>query len=478
MTATVFLGPSLALSEARTILSKARYRPPASQGDLLSAVDQDGADVIGLIDGTFHNTLSVWHSEICYLLSRGVTILGASSMGALRALETERFGMVGVGTVFKWYRDGRITGDDEVALLHATQEDGFQPLSLVLVNIRASLDQAVSRGLLARSHADQVVDIARDLYYPDRHLATILRGCCEQHMPPESVASIERALTLDHVDVKGADAREMLMRMQEIVGGAAQRPPRVHFTFQRSSVFDTLYDLDRCVAAGNNQVSLEKIREYAALHRPEFDEVQRAALNRGIVAVFGALLRLEVTPAELATQHARFMADQGLDSADALRRWLETNAINEDDLSEYLTEEARCVRLQRWILGSRGLDRGCRAALDEARMRGIFPAWVQATGEFESTVAAYRDQPEYSCLRQDELGRLAALHASNTGRSIKGDACVWSEDAGFEDVPHLSEALRNSAIFYDVKARIERVIANPEEATPVQTEGKIRRAPE
>ena len=78
-------------AEARDLLPIAVFRPPAQQGDLLASVNQGGANVIGLIDGTFHQNLSVWHNEVCHLLSRGVIIYGASSMGALRAAETDCF---------------------------------------------------------------------------------------------------------------------------------------------------------------------------------------------------------------------------------------------------------------------------------------------------------------------------------------------------------------------------------------------------
>src|SRR5260221_13875353 len=101
MIASVFLGPSMPIDEARSILPGVVFHPAAVQGDLLAAVDRDGTEVLGLIDGTFHQNLSVWHNEVCYLLSRGITIYGASSMGALRAVETDRFGMIGVGGVYR-----------------------------------------------------------------------------------------------------------------------------------------------------------------------------------------------------------------------------------------------------------------------------------------------------------------------------------------------------------------------------------------
>jgi hypothetical protein len=128
--------------------------------------------------------------------------------------------------------------------------------------------------------------------------------------------------------------------------------------------------------------------------------------------------------------------------------------MSETDLSEYLAQEALCVRLRRWIVTTSGMDRGCRAVLTEARMRGAFPEWAKAAAEKESIVAAYRDEPEYERMRQEDPRRLAALHYANSNVQIEGDARIWAEDAGFDDLLDLQEALIHSAIYYDVKARI------------------------
>lgn len=134
-------------------------------------------------------------------------------------------------------------------------------MSLVLVNIRASLSEAVSRGLLARPYADQVIDVARSIYYPERQVSTILRYCKDLQVPVDALTAIERALTVDHVDLKRSDAREMLTLLNEVIEGSAPRPKRVEFEFNRSSVFETLYNLDRRIRIGDTQVSLQSIRE-------------------------------------------------------------------------------------------------------------------------------------------------------------------------------------------------------------------------
>ena len=84
----VFLGPSCPLDEARMHLPDADYFPPASRGSFYGIIN-DGYRVIALIDGLFYGKFSVWHKEILFAIDSGITVIGASSMGALRAAELE-----------------------------------------------------------------------------------------------------------------------------------------------------------------------------------------------------------------------------------------------------------------------------------------------------------------------------------------------------------------------------------------------------
>ena len=140
----VFLGPSLDLPAAEKILP-AEYHPPAKRGDLLAAV-HDGATIIGLIDGVFHQESAVAHREILTAIKKGVRVVGASSMGALRAAEMDTLGMVGIGEIYRMYKSGELESDDEVALV-------FDPssglaLSEPLINIRFTLKRAREEGII------------------------------------------------------------------------------------------------------------------------------------------------------------------------------------------------------------------------------------------------------------------------------------------------------------------------------------------
>jgi hypothetical protein len=120
MSTHAFLGPSLSLPSARAIAPSVAYHPPASLGDVYQ-LTRTGAETILIIDGLFDSLPPVWHKEILYAMSCGSTVAGCASMGALRAAELHRFGMIGLGTVFEQYRDGRLTDDDEVTVTGASQ---------------------------------------------------------------------------------------------------------------------------------------------------------------------------------------------------------------------------------------------------------------------------------------------------------------------------------------------------------------------
>src|SRR6185436_2861419 len=214
----VFLGPSLPVARARGIL-KADYRPPARKGDIYGVL-ASGVATIVLIDGVFHGEPSIWQREILAALDEGIDVLGASSMGALRAAELHSLGMVGHGTIFEWYRDGVITGDDEVALQHADEELGYRALSEPLVNIRATLQRAEREGVLARAEADELVDVAKQTYYPRRSYRALLATPCVQRWPAERIRALEDYLRRAAVDLKASDAASVLAH-----GGHSARAP-------------------------------------------------------------------------------------------------------------------------------------------------------------------------------------------------------------------------------------------------------------
>lgn len=196
----VFCGPSLP-PEARP-LGPFDWRPPARAGDLL-ALAAAPPDRLCLIDGYFDWCPAPWHKELLLLMARGTMVLGASSMGALRAAELQPHGMMGVGAIFRAYRDGRLTGDDEVALIHAPAELAWAPLSVPLVELRATLAAACRAGLIRADLARSLRERAKRIHYEDRDWPAIERAWLELGTPDDDAIARIRAM---HVPLKRKDA--------------------------------------------------------------------------------------------------------------------------------------------------------------------------------------------------------------------------------------------------------------------------------
>ncbi|GAA2310047.1 TfuA-like protein [Nonomuraea roseoviolacea subsp. roseoviolacea] len=216
----LFVGPSL--PEAADLLAAdgITVLPPVAAGDLLNLAPRRG-DVVGVIDGYFRQTRAVRHKEILSLLQAGVTVLGAASMGALRAAELDTFGMLGVGRVYRDYAEGRLTADDEVALLHGPAEEGYRPISEALVNIRATLSRCVEEGILDEPAAGRLVAALARRPYRLRSYPELVRLARESGVPDAKAEALRRLCATRAVNVKREDALHLVHRLRTLQEGPA-----------------------------------------------------------------------------------------------------------------------------------------------------------------------------------------------------------------------------------------------------------------
>ncbi|MEU9438938.1 TfuA-like protein [Streptomyces sp. NPDC048252] len=106
-------------------------------------------------------------------------MIGAASIGALRAAELAPFGMHGVGSICADYASGKIDGDDEVAVGQAP--DGqCDALSWPVVNLRHVLHLVISAGVLDSERAAGLLAGLRTVYYPQRTTAAVQALCRRQ----------------------------------------------------------------------------------------------------------------------------------------------------------------------------------------------------------------------------------------------------------------------------------------------------------
>lgn len=210
MTAVLFVGPTL-YGVAASIPPELCVLPPAGAGDLLRAV-LGGASRIGLVDGVFGQSRSVWHKEIVYALSRGVPVLGAASLGALRAAECAGCGMEPVGVIAGEYLSGRRHADADVAVLHAPAALGFRPLTVALVDAEDRIARLAAEAMLTRDEAACLTAAARSLPFTLRDWSAILAA---SGLGQARLGQIAPHLALSGPGRKARDALELTARLTQ-----------------------------------------------------------------------------------------------------------------------------------------------------------------------------------------------------------------------------------------------------------------------
>jgi hypothetical protein len=210
--AVIFAGPSLPPAH-RPPDPRLDWRPPVRQGELYRAAFE-GPAIIGVVDGYFEVTPTVWHKEILWAMAQGIHVYGSASIGALRAAELHPFGMVGIGRIYEAFRDGILEDDDEVAVLHGPEELGYPAVTEAMVNIRATLGAAVQQGVIEASLAATLTDISKTLFYKERIWDTILQVAANLDSTPMPHDELRGWLRAGQFDRKRADALEMLGAIQ------------------------------------------------------------------------------------------------------------------------------------------------------------------------------------------------------------------------------------------------------------------------
>jgi hypothetical protein len=173
--AIVFLGPSLSLAEARSLLA-AEYRPPLRRGDLDAIA---APALVGVVDGVLEPEARLAGDEARRTAVRGVCLFGAASVGALLAMDPSIPGVVsGVGRVVRLIRSGR-AGADDVAVLYAARN--LRPLTVPVMDVLCWLDDAVASGRIPAGIAATALASFRALPMDERVPAAVthlLRRFC------------------------------------------------------------------------------------------------------------------------------------------------------------------------------------------------------------------------------------------------------------------------------------------------------------
>lgn len=319
MTVLVFAGPTLPRAEIEA--AGFVWRPPVAQGDVWRAL-AEAPLALGIVDGYFEGRPAVWHKEILWALRQGVPVFGAASMGALRAAELHGFGMQGAGEVFTAYRDGRLTADDEVAVLHGPAEADFVALSEPLVNIRATVRRAVAARVLQPADAERLIAAAQALHYKDRRWSS-LTGIAG--------AGFAAWLAKGRVDQKRLDAQSMLAAIAAWrAAGHPFEPPA--FTFEATEFWQALAGSTAGAVDAADRAVLDEL-----LLDPDASTYRAAALRRLLLLQTAGQGSPSVADVRAALRAWR--EEHGLLRQADVARWCADHGLDAEGLERLMAEE-------------------------------------------------------------------------------------------------------------------------------------------
>lgn len=408
----VFLGPSLSREEAGRLID-ADFHPPARRGDIYR-ISATGVRSIVLVDGVFHSTPSIWPREILDAMGGGIRVFGAASMGALRAAELHRFGMIGHGTIFEWYRAGQIDGDDEVALWHGPEETGYCPLSEPLVNIRATLSQAADDGWVTLDQAGEIVAFAKQTHYPDRSYRHLL-GCPPlREWPAAKLAAFDQYLQSHQIDLKRRDAIGVLRlcaACEEQNAPAVIRDPL--------AANSHVWQLDRMLLTGlvgsGGIQSGEDVLEAAEKDEQLVARLWSTLSIRGFLLDWARHNQILVPEQALRSSIARWEIDHGVTPG---CDWLRSNGLTLDSARALLAEQF----LVEWLASCGPAAFGLTSADQSATPEHTFLVdWARRNGVSCPADAARQ-------VGAERTGPVAAPDAQGRSRSDRrpGDAAYAS----------------------------------------------------
>lgn len=449
-----FLGPSLPAAEALGIVPQVELCPPICQGDLTTVVERGHPRAVLIVDGEFGQSLSVWHKEILHALHLGVRVVGASSMGALRAAELDRFGMEGVGAIYEYYRDGWLTADADVALVHSDAGEGYRSLTWPLVNVRATVEALQREDVLTDEEATVVLTAAGKLHFRERTEQALARALCSEGTPAARAGELAGLLTDAYVDQKALDAAaglEQLARLAEIP------PPRAETPLHREGrAFQPLVWSDVAIQRSAGSLRRYQLVADAALHHPDFDGLIERAANRRLVGHLAREFGVEVSPDEVDEQRDAMLARLGL-TEESLPAWLAANDLDVARFAALVEQEAIGTRMRRWLLDSLIVDRNRRLVIEQLQLEGEYAAVADAAAR-RRAMADCQPVPPFP-ENEEDVRQLVARQMAISGWKPRRDLATISDDQGFEHVSVLMLALSDSAAANEELQRRRRRVA-------------------
>lgn len=327
----IFAGPSIS-SSLKDEYSSFDFRPPAQQGDIYHLVSCNLADRIVLLDGYYKTVPAVWHKEIIYAINKNIPVYGSSSLGALRAVELERYGMYGYGRIFNWYREGILTRDPDVAVAHASAEEGYRTLTLPIVNILATL---LENGLFKEDQelVEDVLGIARSVFFEQRTLRTFLSSIGESTLDANTKSVIQDIFSGSYIDQKLRDSESTLAWVLQ------HQPANIDTEQLNETLYwDALAVNDSYVSHNSSGLlsSKQALLTFQLLEEPaNFMRMRERAISMELCLWIASLYGIKAEPSLVSQMKVQLLTDLGVSSS-SLEPFLNQRGLNIQEFDFYI----------------------------------------------------------------------------------------------------------------------------------------------
>jgi hypothetical protein len=427
----VYLGGTIPLAKAREFLPDAIYRPPAKQGDIVSDVCSLNPTHILLIEGSFRENLSVWHKEIVYALQYPTVkaIYGAASIGALRAAELDWIGMIGIGQIYQWYRDGATEDDSEVAVSYAALSNGdYRVTTVPLVDIRAGVEH------YGREFANQPVAIEarkflermRKVNYMDR-----TQEVCEQDWAGQF------GVAFPLVPQKAIDAMQALTDFRQYQPDPKQRPSPDNL----SRFFQALYERDRRININGTEIPQQHIDAYVLLHNPEHERICWDSANQQLALMLCDELIVTVSPDEVGRESIRYQQRSGIETDADFSAYLSANGWTRHEYDRLMIQNARIRKLQHAYTVAKMYRRNSQQILDYLRTHQAFDYWAAEAVQAEKRIAESGVDDWLAIDLEHGAFEQLADHFEKEGLELKSNTEEYLLETGFSNLAELAVAL-------------------------------------
>ncbi len=250
--------------------------------------------------------------------------------------------MEGVGRIFEAFRDGVLEDDDEVALLHAPAELGYQPLTEPMVNIRATLAKAVREGVVGAASQRSVTAVAKALFYQERAWPTVLSRAGDAGVARADLKALSAFCEQSRVDQKRLDALAMLRSMRNAPAEAAP----VAFHLEETWLSEAAKQAARrerpaCEAA--DTAVLDDLR----LRGKEWRALYRRALDRLALKAHAQRRNSQVNDEDVIAELDRIRRLHRLESAEELNGYLRDNDLDHESFVRLAREKLQVASLRR-----------------------------------------------------------------------------------------------------------------------------------